>query len=145
VRKLAAESRGASDQAGDLLRGFESQMRVVAAQMEAGQEIVRDVGALSSSARGALDAIVNATATGADRARRIAQTSREQEAEFRQLRERVARVAEISGRNQLGAEHVASSAADQAVALRELEGATHALRGVAARLGELARKLASAQ
>ena len=145
VRKLAEESRAASDEAGDLLHGFESQMRVVGTQMEAGREIVRDVEALSSSARSALDAIVNATATGADRAQRIARTSREQEAEFRHLRERVARVSEISSRNRLGAEHVASSAADQAVALRELEGATHALRGVAANLGDLARKLASAQ
>ncbi len=145
VRKLAEESRAASDEAGDLLRGFESQMRVVAAQMDAGQEIVRDVEALSSSARGALDAIVSATATGAERAQRIAHTSREQESEFRHLRKRVARVAEISARNRLGAEHVAASAADQATALRELEGATHALRGVAANLGELARKLASAQ
>jgi methyl-accepting chemotaxis protein len=145
VRKLAEESRAASDQAGDLLHGFESQMRVVGTQMEAGQELVRDVEVLSSSARGALDAIVAATATGAERAQRIARTSRDQEAEFRHLRERVARVAEISSRNLLGAEHVASSAADQAVALRELEGATHALRGVAANLGDLARKLASAQ
>ena len=145
VRKLAEESRAASDEAGDLVHGFESQMRVVAAQMDAGQEIVRDVEALSTSARGALDAIVNATATGAERAQRIARTSREQESEFRHLRERVARVAEIAARNRLGAEQVASSAADQAAALRELEGATHALRGVAANLGELARKLASAQ
>jgi methyl-accepting chemotaxis protein len=145
VRKLAEESRAASDDAGELLRGFGAQMRVVAAQMDAGQELVRDVETLSNSARGALDAIVQATATGADRAHRIARTSREQESEFRHLRERVARVQDISSRNRLGAEHVAASAADQAVALRELEGATHALRGVAANLAELARKLASVQ
>ncbi len=143
VRKLAEESRAASDQAGDLLHGFGSQMRVVAAQMDAGQDMVRDVEALSSSARGALDEIVQATATGAERAQRIARTSREQESEFRHLRERVARVADISSRNRVGAENVAASAADQAVALRELEGATHALRGVAANLGDLARRLAS--
>ncbi|MDQ8154094.1 MAG: methyl-accepting chemotaxis protein [Gemmatimonadota bacterium] len=145
VRKLAEESRAASDEAGDLLRGFEVRMRGVGAQMDAGQEMVRDVEALSSSARGALDAIVQATATGADRAHRIARTSREQEAEFRHLRERVARVSDISVRNRAGAEHVASAAADQAVALRELEGATHGLRGVASNLGDLARKLASVQ
>ena len=145
VRKLAEESRVASDEAGDLLRSFEKRMKAVAAQMEAGREMVRDVGGLSATARGALDAIVKSTAVGADRAHRIARTSREQEAEFRHLRERVARVAEISVRNRGGAEHVASAAADQAVALRELEGATHALRGVAANLGDLARKLASVQ
>jgi methyl-accepting chemotaxis protein len=145
VRKLAEESRAASDQAGELLRGFEARMRAVAAQMEAGRELVRDVEALSSTARGALEAIVQATATGAERSQRIARTSRAQEADFRQLRERVARVAEISQRNRAGAEHVASAAADQAAALRELEGATHALRGVAANLGDLARKLASVQ
>jgi methyl-accepting chemotaxis protein len=145
VRKLAEESRVASDDAGELLRGFESQMRVVAAQMDAGQEMVRDVEALSSVSRGALESIVEATATGADRSQRIARTSREQEAEFRHLRERVARVAEISSRNRTSAEQVAAASADQAAALRELEGATHALRGVAANLGELTRKLANVQ
>jgi len=145
VRKLAEESRVASDDAGELLRGFEAQMRVVAAQMDAGQDMVRDVEALASVSRGALESIVDATATGADRAQRIARTSREQEAEFRHLRERVARVAEISSRNRTGAEHVAAASADQAAALRELEGATHALRGVAANLGELTRKLANVQ
>ena len=145
VRKLAEESRGASDQAGELLRGFETKMRAVSGQMEAGRDVVRDVEALSSSSRNALDAILQATATGADRAHRIARTSREQEAEFRHLRERVARVAEISVRNRAGADHVASAASDQASALRELEGATHGLREVAARLGDLARRLASVQ
>ncbi len=145
VRKLAEESRVASDKAGDLLRSFETRMRAVADQMDAGHEMVRDVEQLSSAARGALDAIVQATATGADRAHRIARTSREQEAEFRHLRERVARVSDISARNRSSAEHVAVAAADQASALRELEGATHALRGVAANLGDLARKLASVQ
>ena len=145
VRKLAEESRGASDEAGDLLSGFEARMRAVAAQMDAGREMVRDVEALSTTARGALDAIVQATATGADRAHRIARTSREQEAEFRHLRERVARVSDIGARNRTGAEHVAAAATDQAAALRELEGATHALRGVASNLGDLARRLASVQ
>ncbi len=145
VRKLAEESRAASDQAGDLLHGFEDRMRAVGTQMEAGREMVRDVEALSSSARGALEAIVHATAAGAERAQRIARTSRDQEAEFRHLRERVARVSDIAERNRTGAEHVAAAAADQAAALRELEGATHALRGVAANLGDLARKLASVQ
>ncbi len=145
VRKLAEESRVAADDAGVQLRGFEGQMRVVAAQMDAGQEMVRDVEALSSLARGALESIVDATATGADRAQRIARTSRDQEVEIKLLRERVARVAEINARNCAGAEHVASASADQAAALRELEGATHALRGVAANLGELTRKLANVQ
>jgi methyl-accepting chemotaxis protein/putative methionine-R-sulfoxide reductase with GAF domain len=145
VRKLAEESRTASDKAGDLLAGFGQKMRAVGAQMDAGHDMVRDVEALSSSARGALDAIVEATAGGAERAQRIARTSRSQEAEFIHLRERVARVAEISKRNLAGAEHVAAAASDQAAALRELEGATHGLRGIAANLADLARKLTSVQ
>ncbi len=145
VRKLAEESRTASDDAGELLRGFEMRMRAVGTQMDAGHEMVRDVEALSTSARGALDAIVEATATGAERAHRIARMSREQESEFGRLRERVARVSDISERNRTSAEHVASASGDQAAALRELEGSTHALRGVAANLADLARKLASAQ
>ena len=144
VRKLAEQSARASDEAGDIVGAFEEQMRRVAFQMSRGEAIVQDVGTLSERARSALDEIVDATASAATGAQRIAHTSREQEVAFAKLGERVRRIASIASRNRDGAEQVTASARDQANALRELEGATHELRGVATYLGELTRRLTSA-
>jgi methyl-accepting chemotaxis protein len=143
VRKLAEQSARASDQAGDIVAAFEEQMRRVAFQMSRGETIVQDVEALSEQARQALDLIVDATASAATGAQRIALTSREQELAFAGLGERVRRIAAISGRNREGAEQVTQSARDQAAALRELEGATQELRGVATYLNELTRRITS--
>jgi methyl-accepting chemotaxis protein len=143
VRKLAEQSAHASDEAGDIVLGFEEQMRRVASQMLRGQSIVSDVETLSERARHALDQIVEATAEAAHGAQRIAVTSRDQELEFSRLRDRVMRVAEISRRNRAGAEDVTSSAKDQAAALRELEGAAHELRSVAVYLSDLTHRITS--
>ncbi|HET7458118.1 MAG TPA: methyl-accepting chemotaxis protein, partial [Gemmatimonadaceae bacterium] len=143
VRKLAEQSARASAEAADIVAGFDTQMRRVATQMERGEGMVSDVESLSSAALGALDLIVETTASSFTRAERIALVSRDQEAEFGRLRERVARIADISTRNRAGAENVASSANAQATALRELEGATDELRGVAVYLGDLTRRITS--
>ena len=143
VRKLAEQSAHASDSAGDIVLGFEEQMRRIALQMERGQAMVSDVETLSETALEALDLIVESTAASSERAQRIALTSRDQEHEFSRLRERVARIAEISRRNREGAENVTASAKDQASALRELEGATHELRNVAVYLSDLTRRITS--
>jgi methyl-accepting chemotaxis protein len=111
--------------------------------MSRGETIVQDVEALSEQARQALDLIVDATASASTGAQRIALTSREQELAFASLNERVRRIATIAGRNREGAEQVTRSARDQAAALRELEGATHELRGVATYLNELTRRITS--
>jgi methyl-accepting chemotaxis protein len=143
VRKLAEQSARASADAAEIVAGFDAQMRRVAEQMERGQGMVSDVESLSSAALGALDLIVESTAASFTRAERIALVSRDQEAEFARLRERVARIADISTRNRAGAEHVTTSALEQANALRELEGATHELRSVAIYLGDLTRRITS--
>ena len=143
VRKLAEQSARASEEAGDLVLGFEDQMRRVGQQMSRGQGLVGDVETLSAAALAALDEIVETTASSLEHAERIAGVSREQEAEFGRLRERVARIAEISHRNYDGAAQVTDSARQQAAALRELEGATRELRAVAVRLGELAHRITS--
>ena len=70
VRTLADESRRASDEAGEILRRFEAQMRSVAQQMSSGQALVADVEQLSESSRGALEQIVQSTR--AERAERAA-------------------------------------------------------------------------
>lgn len=141
VRALAAESRNASDHAAEILNKFEAQMRRVAEQMASGQALVADVEQLSGSSSGALEQIVQSTAQSAQRAQRIAGTSEEQQREFSVLLDRVARVSEIAGKNRIGAEQVTSSASGQAAALRELEGAIHALRGVVTSLNDLARRI----
>ena len=115
----------------------------VALQMARGEAVVQDVETLSEQARGALDMIVEATASAATGAQRIAMTSREQELEFSKLSERVRRIAQISWRNRDGAEQVTASARDQAAALRGLEGATHELRSVAIYLEDLTRRITS--
>jgi methyl-accepting chemotaxis protein len=143
VRKLAEQSAVASDEAGDIVLTFEEQMRRVALQMSRGEAVVQDVETLSEQARGALDLIVDATASAATGAQRIAMTSREQELEFAKLSERVRRIAQISWRNRDGAEQVTASARDQAVALRGLEGATQELRSVATYLEDLTRRITS--
>jgi methyl-accepting chemotaxis protein len=143
VRKLAEQSAVASDEAGDIVLTFEEQMRRVALQMSRGEAVVQDVETLSEQARGALDLIVEATASAATGAQRIALTSREQELEFAKLSERVRRIAQISWRNRDGAEQVTASARDQAAALRGLEGATQELRSVAIYLEDLTRRITS--
>jgi methyl-accepting chemotaxis protein len=142
VRKLAEQSARASEDAGEIVAGFEDQMRQVASQVSRGETMMSDVESLSGSARTALDEIVEATAASLWWGQRIADTSRAQELEVGRLSERVARIAEISRRNREGAENVTRSAADQAQALRELEGAAHELREVAAALSDLTRRIA---
>ena len=143
VRKLAEQSAVASDEAGDIVLTFEEQMRRVALQMSRGEAVVSDVESLSEQARGALDEIVEATASAATGAQRIALTSREQELEFSKLSDRVRRIAQISWRNRDGAEQVTATARDQAHALRGLEGATQELRAVAIYLEDLTRRITS--
>jgi methyl-accepting chemotaxis protein len=142
VRKLAEQSARASEDAGEIVTGFEQEMRQVASQVARGQTMMSDVESLSESARTALDEIVEATAASLTWSQRIADTSRTQEAEVGRLTERVERIVEISRRNREGAENVTRSAVDQARALRELEGAAKELRGVAADLSELTRRIA---
>ena len=72
VRKLAEQSAVASDEAGDIVLAFEEQMRRVALQMSRGEAVVQDVELLSEQARMALDMIVEATASAATGAQRIA-------------------------------------------------------------------------
>jgi methyl-accepting chemotaxis protein len=141
VRRLAEQSAHASDEAGDIVTGFDEQMRRVAQQMGRGQLIVSDVETLSERAREALVMIVEATAAAAAGAQRIASTSQDQEAQFGKLRERVNRIAEIARRNRGSAEDATATAEGQANALRELEGAIRELRGVVVSLSDLTTRI----
>ena len=144
VRKLAEHSTRASDDASDIVSGFDEQMRRVALQMGRGEAIVADIESLSERSRGALGLIVDATATASAGAATIAETARRQGEEFARLRERVNRIAEISRRNRMSAEQATTSASDQAAALRELEGAIRELRDIVAILHELTSRITDA-
>jgi len=141
VRHLAEQSARASDEAGDLVTGFDEQMRRVAQQMGRGQLMVSDVETLSERAREALVLIVEATAAAAAGAQRIAATSQDQEARFAKLRERVNRIAEIARRNRGSAEEATATADGQATALRGLEGAIRELRGVVVSLSDMTARI----
>lgn len=145
IRHLAEQSARSSDEAAEIVTQVQVQMRRAADQMSRGQALVRDVETLSSTALDALALIVDATGTGADAARRTSATSRRQHDEIGRLRDRVARIAELSKQNRDGTGAVATSATEQAAALRELEGAVQRLRAVAATLSDLARRLTSVQ
>ncbi len=141
IRRLAAQSARASEEASTVLSGFGSQMERAARQMDRGRDMVADVEGLSGSAMQALMTIVEASQSAATWARQIAEVSRGQEEQVGAMRERVERIAEISRRNRLGTDQVSRSADDQARALAELEGAGRELRELASYLAELARRL----
>lgn len=141
VRKLAEESGRAADEATGILRDFEQRMRETAALMERGEALVGDAETLSGGAREALGSIVSATAGAASHAARIAGLADDQGSDVARLKERMQRVGEISGRNRTGAERVATAAADQATALREMERATTGLRTIVGELSDLTARI----
>ena len=145
VRKLASASAKTAAEVGELVYGFTEQTRLVAHQMERGEVMVKDVESLAASAQEALRGILEATGSSAEGVQRIALTSRDQEVQFVRLRDRVARITEISRRNQDSAQSVAEGARAQAQAMREMEGATQELREVAHTLVDLARRITEAQ
>lgn len=141
IRQLAEQSGRASEEANTLVGTLAAQMDRALRQMDRGRSLVSDVETLSGSARDALAEILESSRSAATWARRIAEVSRTQEENVGGVRERVERIAEISGKNREGASQVAGTAELQARALHELEGATRELRELSSYLGELARRL----
>jgi methyl-accepting chemotaxis protein len=141
IRRLAAQSARASEEASTVLSGFGSQMDRATRQMDRGRELVADVEGLSGSAMRALETIVEASQSASTWARQIAEVSRTQEDQVGAMRAQMERIAEISRRNRLGTDQVSRSADEQARALAELEAASRQLRELASYLAELARRL----
>jgi len=145
VRKLAEESGRAADEAQGVLRDFEQQMRETAALMGRGESLVDDAETLSGGSREALGNIVGATSGAATQTARIATAADDQGVEVARLRERMGRVAEIAARNRGGAVQVSNAAAEQSMALREMEASTTLLKQLAAELGELTRRITNSR
>ncbi len=142
IRRLAAASARASDDANAILAGFATQMDRAVRQMDRGREMVSDVESLSSSAIQALAVILNASEAAMAWAKRIAEASSHQESVVADMRDRAERMDVISRRNHQGANEVARSAEDQARALQDLETATRELRELATYLSNLTSQIA---
>ncbi|MEX2181043.1 MAG: methyl-accepting chemotaxis protein [Gemmatimonadaceae bacterium] len=143
VRALAEESGTAADKAQKVLREFESQMRQTAQLMSRGEALVQDAESRSTGSREALGRIVTGTSGAAVQAARIASSADDQGVEVERMRERLSRLEEIVQRNGTRLLEVATSASEQATALRDLERATTALRDVVGALSELTRRVTS--
>jgi methyl-accepting chemotaxis protein len=141
IRRLAAQSATASEDANSILAGFATQMERATRQMDRGRAMVSDVEGLSASAMKALASILQASDAAAAWSRRIAEVSHEQETFVAVARDRAGRIDEIARRNQEGSDQVSQSAAEQAHALHELESATRELRELAIHLADLTRRL----
>jgi methyl-accepting chemotaxis protein len=141
IRRLAAQSAKASEDANTILTGFAGQMERATRQMDRGREMVSDVEGLSASAMKALSSILQASDSAAAWSRRIAEVSHQQEKFVAVSRDRAGRIDEISRRNRAGSDEVSRSAAEQAHALQELESATRELRELATHLADLTRRL----
>jgi methyl-accepting chemotaxis protein len=141
IRRLAAQSARASENASAILTDFAAKMERATRQMYRGRGMVADVESLSASAMKALESILEASRSASTWARRIAEVSHAQEEQSGLMRERAERIADISRRNRSGSEQVSRSADDQARALLDLESATNELQELVTYLGDLARRL----
>ena len=144
VRLLADQSADAAKEVGTLVAAIQKQMGQVAQAMQRGESAVGGVEELSAEALRALDAIVAATADAEEHARQIARTAAGQDTSIARLAERVRASTEIATRNRASATSLADRAQEQSRQLGEVERAARELEAVAQRLGEVARRFASA-
>jgi methyl-accepting chemotaxis protein len=112
--------------------------------MKKGEQVVGGVEELSAEALRALEAIVVATAEAEQHARRIAATAGTQDEALARLTGRVREESEVAVSNRASAARLRGRTDDQARALAELERAAQELTAVSVRLGEVARRFASA-
>ncbi|MFI5279818.1 MAG: methyl-accepting chemotaxis protein [Gemmatimonadales bacterium] len=144
VRRLADQSGEAAREVGTLVDAIQKQMSQVVTTMKKGEQVVGGVEELSAEALRALEAIVVATAEAEQHARRIAATAGAQDEALARLAGRVREESEVAVSNRASAARLRGRTDDQARALAELERAALELTAVSVRLGEVARRFASA-
>jgi methyl-accepting chemotaxis protein len=140
VRQLAEQSRKAAREASRLTDAIHQQLGGVIEQMRRGQTAAGGVEELSAAALSALEAIESATADATERARRIADSTAEQDQRYAELRGRIEAIAKLSGRNRADVQDVSTQAHAAARGLAELEAATRELETVAHVLGDITRR-----
>lgn len=140
VKQLADQSTQAARDASRLTDSMHRQLREVIDEMERGQTAAAGVEELSAAALSALEAIERATVDATRRAQRIADSAVEQDKRSTELRERMERVAGLSGRNRADAEDVSTQAQAAARGLADLEAATRELERVGGALEEITHR-----
>jgi methyl-accepting chemotaxis protein len=98
---------------------------------------------LSAAALSALEAIERATADATERARRIAESTADQDQRYAELRGRIQTIAGLSGRTRAEVHDVSTQAHAAARGLAELESATRELGTVADALREITGRFAT--
>ncbi len=143
VGRLAEQSGTAASEAATFMADLQTRLGEVVRQMQRGQQSVAGVEEVSTEGLRAIDSIVEAAAYAMQKTRRIAETAEGQQSAFRQLRERIGAVAEISSRNRANATDVMERAKDIETRLDEMEQASRELEDVASMLAEITGRFAS--
>jgi methyl-accepting chemotaxis protein len=139
VRRLAVQSEAAAREAVGLAGDVSAEVAAIVAQMERGRAVVAGVGEVSSSAAGALEAIVTATDVAGDEARQIADSAAAQAEASHRLAGQIGEVARASERTRGETEALTTQAAAAARGQSELERAIAELGTVAQNLHALMR------
>lgn len=139
VRQLALQSETAARDAVGLSGDISAEVSAIVAQMERGRAVVAGVGEVSSSAAGALEAIVTATDLAGDEARHIANSAAAQAEASQRLAEQIGEMARASERTRGESEALTTQASAAARGHAELERAIAELDTVASNLHALMR------
>lgn len=138
IRQLAMQSAAAGADATRLTSDISREVSGMASQMERGEQLVADVGELSSDTARALDEIVRATQEAGKHSRAIADSQSAHEAAGRRLSSQIRQLAEAAERASGQTETLAREAgeasrgqADLEAAIAELERVAGELRGIA--------------
>ena len=143
VRSLAEQSGRAANEAGQLVEDMQVRLRQVVDQMSRGQATVGGVEDMSTEGLKALEQIVVATLEAAGHASRIAATAEHQQESFKQLRERMDEISDISSRNRQDADGSLDRVREVEAGVDDLSVATRELDAIASMLAEVTRRFTS--
>ncbi|HEV8195840.1 MAG TPA: methyl-accepting chemotaxis protein [Gemmatimonadales bacterium] len=139
IRQLAMQSAEAGADATRLTSDISREVSGMATQMERGEQLVADVGELSSDTARALDTIVQATQEAGEHSRAIADSQAAHEAAGRRLSSQIRQLAEGAQRARGQTETLAREAGEATRGQAELESAIAELQRVAGELQGIAR------
>ncbi|NOT09600.1 MAG: GAF domain-containing protein [Gemmatimonadales bacterium] len=142
IRQLAMQSATAGADASRLVSDISREVGGISTQMERGEQLVANVGELSSDTARALDAIVKATHEAGEHARVIAGSADAHETASRRLAAQIRQLAEAAQRTRGQTESLAKEAGDATRGQADLESAIAELERVAGELRAIARHFA---
>ena len=142
IRQLAMQSAEAGADASRLVGDMSRAVSGIAEQMARGEQLVADIGELSSDTAQALDAIVSATHQAGQHARAVAESEAAHHAASRQLSSQIRQLADAAQRTQGQTEAMAHEAAEATKGQAELESTIAELERVAGELRNIAQHFA---